>query len=69
MWEALWRVHNGSARTPIVGESEMDMNRHGPRPHGHRPRLWDWLRIGGGVIGSPRRSVDRELQEDWPTEY
>jgi hypothetical protein len=45
------------------------MNRGGPYAHGHRPRLWEWLGIGKGAMDSPRRSVDRELQEDWPIEY
>lgn len=70
MLHALWRGYSGPVRPSVVGESELDMNRHEPQPHGHKPRLWSWFGVGGGgVMGSPRRSVDRELQEDWPTQY
>jgi len=69
MLHALWGSYSAPARRPGVDEAELDMNRGGPYAHGHRPRLWEWLGIGKGAMDSPRRSVDRELQEDWPIEY
>ena len=72
MLHALWRIYSAPARPSVVDEPELDMNRHEPQPQGHKPRLhsvWDWFGKGGGAMGSPRRSVDRELQEDWPTQY
>ncbi len=69
MLHALWGSYSAPARTAGVDESELDMNRREPRPHGHKPRLWERLGIKRGAMGSPRRSVDRELQEDWPIEY
>lgn len=69
MLHGLWRTYSAPARPSAIDESELDMNRYEPQPQGHKPRLWTWFGIGGGAMGSPRRSVDRELQEDWPTQY
>jgi len=69
MLHVLWRSYSAPVRPAVVGESELDMNRREPQPHAHKPRLWNWFGKGDGAMASPRRSVDRELQEDWPTQY
>ena len=72
MLHALWRPYNVSAPPSVIDEPELDMNRHEPQSPGSKPRrhsVWGWFGKGGGAMGSPRRSVDRELQEDWPTQY
>jgi hypothetical protein len=58
---------NGSSR---VVEPELDMKRRGPRMAARMVRLRDLLRVlapAGGAMGPPMRSVDRELQEAWPS--
>ena len=72
MLHALWRTDDASDRPRSVAEAEMDMNRRGLRSPGHKMRLLavlGWFGRGGGAIEAPRRSVDRELQENWPTQY
>jgi hypothetical protein len=69
MLHALWRTHHASDRPRAVDEAEMDMSRCGLRSPGHKTRLFavlGWFGRGGGAIEAPRRSVDRELQENWP---
>jgi hypothetical protein len=59
----------GSSR---VVEPELDMNRRGPVAVASRNRLSDllrWLSPGGRPMGPPMRSVDRELEEVWPSRY
>ncbi len=53
-----------------VVEPELDMNRPRPRITGGLSRLWEllrWLAPSGRPMGPPMRSVDRELQELWPS--
>jgi hypothetical protein len=54
-----------------VVEPELDMNRMRPRPSG-LGRLIEMFRrltpTGRDVVGSPRRSIGRELEEAWPSE-
>jgi hypothetical protein len=55
-----------------VVEPELDMNRRGPAVVAPRNRLSEllrWLSPGGRPMGPPMRSVDRELQEVWPSRY
>jgi len=70
MLRALWRTANASDRPRTVDEAEMDMNRNRARSVGRpRTRLYlalMWLGASSGAIEAPRRSVDRELQENWP---
>jgi len=53
-----------------VVEPDLDMNRLAERssPAG---RIFEWLRwlmpLSRSVIGPPRRSVERELEETWPS--
>ena len=53
-----------------VVEPELDMNRRSQRMTAGLSWLWDFLRMlapGSRTIGPPMRSVDRELQELWPS--
>lgn len=53
-----------------VVEHELDMNRKRVRELIALNRLRELLRVltpGGGAMGSPMRSIDRELQEAWPS--
>ena len=70
MLHALWRTADVSDRPRTVDEAEMDMNRNRARSVG-RPKArlslaLVWLGGRSGAIEAPRRSVDRELQENWP---
>ncbi len=69
MFQALWRTHNASDRPRTVDEAEMDMNRNRARSAGHKARLYMalvWLGGSGRAMEAPRRSVDRELHDNWP---
>jgi hypothetical protein len=60
---------SGSSR---VVEPELDMNRRGPAVAAPRNRLSGllrWLSPGGHPMGPPMRSVDREVEEVWPSRY
>lgn len=53
-----------------VVEPELDMNRMRPRPTalGRIIEMLRWLTsMGGEIVGPPRRSVGRELEEAWPS--
>jgi hypothetical protein len=59
-----------SAQFVRVVEPELDMNRIRPRPTalGRIMEMLRWLTpMGGEIVGSPRRSVGRELEEAWPS--
>ena len=69
MLHALWRSYEAPSRPSLgVAEPEIDMRRREPQAAAHKPRLWNWFGKSA-VIEKPRRSIDRALQEDWPTEY
>ena len=62
------RISNHS-RGQVV-EHELDMNRIGPQSSAavSRVRGWmRWLMPGAHVVGAPMRSVDRELEDVWPS--
>ena len=63
-------VDRDSEHSARVNEPELDMNRTRPRASGFS-RLIELLRwltpISREVVGPPRRSVGRELEEDWPS--
>jgi hypothetical protein len=53
-----------------VVEHELDMNRMGSQPSVAASRLREWLRWlmpGTHAVGAPMRSVDRELEDVWPS--
>jgi hypothetical protein len=53
-----------------VIEPELDMNRRRPQPSAAGSlirELMRWLSPGTQMVGAPMRSVDRELEEIWPT--
>jgi hypothetical protein len=53
-----------------VIEHELDMNRVGsqPSPTVSKLRGWmRWLMPGTHPVGAPMRSIDRELEEVWPS--
>ena len=53
-----------------VVEHELDMNRMGSQPSVGASRLREWLRWlmpGTHAVGAPMRSVDRELEDVWPS--
>jgi hypothetical protein len=53
-----------------VVEHELDMNRVGPQPSATASKLRGWIRWlmpGGHPVGAPMRSVDRELEDVWPS--
>jgi hypothetical protein len=53
-----------------VVEPELDMNRMRPRqsPLGRLIQMFRWLTpTGRDVVGPPRRSIGRELEEAWPS--
>jgi len=57
-------------RSRRVIEPELDMNRLAERGSavGRIVELIRWLlQLGRTVIGPPRRSVERELEEVWPS--
>ncbi|HTY53597.1 MAG TPA: hypothetical protein VMB26_00270 [Candidatus Binataceae bacterium] len=60
----------GSSRATI-SEPELDMRRTAPpRRTGRVAGLlaaWHWLAPGHSAMGQPARSVDRELEESWPS--
>ena len=63
------RISN-DARGQVV-EHELDMNRIGSQPSSvaaSRLREWvRWLMPGTHQVGAPMRSVDRELEDVWPS--
>ncbi len=59
-----------AGRLSRIVEPELDMNRKGARAPIALSRLWELLRVltpGGRAMGPPMRSIDRELQEAWPS--
>ena len=53
-----------------VIEHELDMNRSGSQPSAtvSKLRVWmRWLMPGAHPVGAPMRSVDRELEDVWPS--
>ncbi|MGH7934374.1 MAG: hypothetical protein ACREQN_14605 [Candidatus Binataceae bacterium] len=59
----------GGAPARVV-EPELDMNRLRPRPSAAGSwmrELMRWLMPNGHAVGAPMRSIDRELEEAWPT--
>jgi hypothetical protein len=63
------RLRDNAAR---VVEPELDMNRFQPQQSTAVSRLKGlvrWLTPGGqsSLVGAPMRSVDRELEEAWPS--
>jgi hypothetical protein len=53
-----------------VVEHELDMNRIGSQPSATVSKLRGWMRWlmpGTHSVGAPMRSVDRELEEVWPS--
>jgi hypothetical protein len=53
-----------------VVEHELDMNRSGAQPSAMVSRLREWMRWlmpGTHPVGAPMRSVDRELEDVWPS--
>jgi hypothetical protein len=57
-------------RSGRVIEAELDMNRLAERPStaGRILELWRWLMpLGRHTVGTPKRSVERELEEAWPS--
>ena len=53
-----------------VVEHELDMNRMGSQPSPTVSKLRGWVRWlvpGGRPVGAPMRSVDRELEDVWPS--
>jgi hypothetical protein len=59
--------HNMRAQ---VVEHELDMNRIGSQPSPTFSRLCGWVRSlmpGSHPVGAPMRSVDRELEDVWPS--
>jgi len=62
------RVSGG--RSSRIVEPDLDMNRKGARAPIALSRLWELLRVltpSGRPMGPPMRSIDRELQEAWPS--
>jgi hypothetical protein len=60
----------GSNQLPQVVEPELDMNRRGSRIPPGIFRLRDMLRVLVPIVrltGAPMRSVDREVEEAWPS--
>jgi hypothetical protein len=53
-----------------VIEHELDMNRIGTQPSATVSKIRDWMRWlmpGTHPVGAPMRSVDRELEDVWPS--
>lgn len=53
-----------------VIEHELDMNRSGSQSSAtvSKLRVWmRWLMPGAHAVGAPMRSVDRELEDVWPS--
>jgi hypothetical protein len=52
-----------------VVEHELDMNRSGAQPSAASSRLRGWMRwlMPGAHVVAPMRSVDRELEDVWPS--
>jgi hypothetical protein len=52
-----------------VREPELDMNRHRPQTSalGRAIQMLKWLAHDREIVGSPKRSVGRELEEAWPS--
>jgi hypothetical protein len=53
-----------------VVEHELDMHRTGPQASATASRLRGWMRWlmpGAHPVGAPMRSVDRELEDLWPS--
>jgi hypothetical protein len=74
---ALWRMRSSKAfqsapRTTILRpiDAEIDMRRHGPAPSKISrgfSRLLRWMLPEGDIIAPPKRSIARELEEEFPT--
>jgi hypothetical protein len=59
-----------SAMRDRVVEHELDMNRIGAQPSAAVTRLRGWVRWlmpGTDPVGAPMRSIDRELEDVWPS--
>ena len=57
-------------RAGRVVEPELDMNRWQPQQSTAVSKLWElvrWLTPGAHLVQAPMRSVDRELEEVWPS--
>ncbi len=57
------------ARGQVV-EHELDMDRIGVQPSARASKLRGWIRWlmpGNHPVGAPMRSVDRELEDVWPS--
>ena len=57
------------ARGQVV-EHELDMNRIGSQPSATVSKLRGWMRWlmpGTHPVGAPMRSIDRELEDVWPS--
>jgi hypothetical protein len=53
-----------------VIEHELDMNRIRTQPSSTTSRLRGWMRWlmpGAHPVGAPMRSIDRELEDVWPS--
>jgi hypothetical protein len=53
-----------------VVEHELDMHRIGAQPSAAASRLREWMRWlmpGTHAVAAPMRSVDRELEDVWPS--
>jgi hypothetical protein len=62
------RISN-NMRAQVV-EHELDMNRIGSQPSATASKLRGWIRWlmpGSHPVGAPMRSVDRELEDVWPS--
>jgi hypothetical protein len=74
---ALWRMRSSKAfqstpRKIILRpiDSEIDMRRHRPAPSKISrgfSRLLRWMLPEGDTIAPPKRSIARELEEEFPT--
>ncbi len=57
------------ARGQVI-EHELDMNRTRTQPSATASKLRGWMRWlmpGAHLVGAPMRSVDRELEDVWPS--
>ena len=66
-------IPSGRISSPMrdrVVEHELDMNRIGTQPPAAITRLRGWVRWllpGTHPVGAPMRSIDRELEDVWPS--
>lgn len=68
--EAKWGVKMQTTASNHVCEAELDMHRRNAQMHWETVRRWLGVILGfqteAPVIGTPRRSIDREQQEYTP---